>query len=235
LTIEKKINDLDYCYASLQLLKALEKNVYARNERIRFFQEKRNQRQGIIIGGVSAIFPLIIWLFLLLSQKEMKEHLMTADSLKNLENFAIRLAGLVMLSVFMFLLAFMLLKFLWQSRLLHRLKELTEKKLRSALETDVKAIDTVSKDILSQEVFTDPRVPETFMSAEIFSLLIRYFETGQASFMKEAVYALKLELENTGHYANLLPNKTLLQKEKDYLADSMSNLEEKVKVEGGEK
>jgi hypothetical protein len=226
---KEKLSDLDYCYACWELLKKLEKNVYARNECVRKFRKKANAKQSIMIGLLSLILPIIVWLFLLLSPGGIKDILSSGD---NFANFGTRLGGLLMLSAFLFIIIYMLLKAVWDSKLFHPLKKISEKSLSVKLVSDVQSIDKTSKQILNMETFQEKRIPEQYLSAEMMPLLIRYFESGQATFMKEAVYSLKLDLQNTGYYENVVPKETLLQKERLYLADELNQLEKQ--VEGSE-
>ena len=55
----------------------------------------------------------------------------------------------------------------------------------------------------------------------------------QSTFMKEALYQLKMELENTGYYSSSNTRETLLQREKAYLADEKGNLELMIEKEEG--
>lgn len=51
--------------------------------------------------------------------------------------------------------------------------------------------------------------------------------------MKEALYQLKMELQNTGYYSSSNTRETLLQREKAYLADEKGNLELMIEKEEG--
>ena len=63
-----KLNDLDYCYASIVLLEELEKVSYARNQRLRQFHEKVHARQAIVAAALALILPVIVWIYLLTSK-----------------------------------------------------------------------------------------------------------------------------------------------------------------------
>lgn len=228
MAVEKKISDIDYCYASWQLLKELEKISYSRNERIRVFQEKVNARQSVIIGIIALILPITLWGFLFISPNGIENMLPGLG--ESIENIGTRIVGLLLLSAFLFIIVYMVLKEVWYSRLLRPLKNLTEKDLKTKLLTDIKVIDEKVESIVYSSVFTAPRIPEKFLSADLLLVLIRYFETEQASFMKEAVYSLNLELQNTGHYTNMTPKETLLQREKVYLSDRENNLNKKIEL-----
>lgn len=58
--------------------------------------------------------------------------------------------------------------------------------------------DAKANDIVTKDVFKEERASESYLSVEFLTLLVRYFECGQSTFMKEALYQLKMELENTG-------------------------------------
>ncbi|MFH0153251.1 hypothetical protein, partial [Pseudomonas aeruginosa] len=98
LAAEKRLNDIDYCYASWKLLKDLEKNSYSRNECIRNFQEKANARKSFLIGIFALILPLVLWGYLLLSSNARKGVLIIGE---NFADFGTRLVGLIMVSAFL--------------------------------------------------------------------------------------------------------------------------------------
>lgn len=222
---EKKLSDLDYCYASILLLEELEKTSYARNERIRLFHEKTHARQAVISGVVASILPVILWGYLLLSKVNLFDT-------KNMANFGTSLVGLLMMTALLFLVPYLLLNAVWHQSLFRGLKVACQKHLKTLLLADVKVIDDKAKYIVSKDVFVEPRIPEEYFSVDFLSLLVRYFESGQATFMKEALYSLKLELQNTGYYSSSSLHQTLLSKEKDYLADESKNLEMMIEKEG---
>ncbi|GAB2022626.1 hypothetical protein RyT2_17000 [Pseudolactococcus yaeyamensis] len=217
-----KLSDLDYCYASIVLLEDLEKVSYARNERLRLFHEKARARRSVIVGALSAILPVVVWLYLLTSKVSIFNH-------QTFAIFGTRLIGLVMVTALLFILPYLFMHMICSRPFFRSFRRLFEKKLISSLSVDIKAIDAQATEIISKPILLEPRVPEAYLSVEFLTLLVRYFECGQASFMKEALYELKLELENTGYYASPKTHQTLLQREKTYLADEKYNL--KIMVE----
>lgn len=222
--MKKKLSDLDYCYASWMLLTDLEKLSYARNQCIRDFQERTSARKSFISALLALILPLILWGYVLYSVAG--NGLLGAGN--NFGTLATRLIGMFTISIFLFLIVFMLLRALWARNVLTFLRKIAERKYKAQLWTEVKEIDKKVRHIVNDSEFEDSGIPEEFLSTEILPLLIRYFESGQAVTMREALYSLKLEFQNTDYYANRLLNETLLQKEKAYLSDEKRNLEKKI-------
>ena len=221
--VETRLNDLDYCYASVELLKVLENNAYLRNERIRTFLEQRVSRETRIVSLVALLFPAVLLILLFGSPGNF------ARELISIENFLFRMFSLLMLGLFIFIFCFLLVYYLWHLRLVEHLRKKLTHDLKKELLHDIKKIDEHTESIVQKSLFTQPRVPELYLCTEILPLLIRYFEKGLADFMKEAVYALELELKHTGHYHHLVPRVTFLQRERDYLQNRMAYLNKLLK------
>lgn len=218
MVLEKKLNDLDYCYTTRQLLEQLEKVAYARNEQLRNFQEKIHSRRAIIAGTLSLVLPTIVWGYLLISKAQI-------FAKGTFATFGTRLIGLMMVTALLFIIPYLLINAMWRRPSLLLIRKIFEANLKIAALHDIQKIDAQAQAIISKPVFTEPRLSDTFFSVEMLTLLIRYFESGQATFMKEAVYNLNLELKNTGYYASPTTHQTLIQKERDYLADEAKNLD----------
>ncbi|GAB2026568.1 hypothetical protein [Lactovum odontotermitis] len=231
MTTEVRLNDVDYCYAVWKLLTDLEKDSFARNQAIRDFREKADRRESHVSALLALVLPLILWGYLL-SFSNKAEAGKILDFAGNLASFAARLFGIIMVTVFLFLIVFLLVRSLWTKRVFRSLRDLTERNLKAELLADVEKIDKDVKRIESHSLLSEARIPDKLLSAEILPVLVRYFESGQADTMKEAVYFLNQDLQNTGNYSNLLPKETLLQKEKEYLSDEAGNLERKIRAEG---
>lgn len=221
--VETRLSDLDYCYASVELLKVLENNAYLRNERIRTFLEQRASRETRIVSLVALLFPAVLLILLFGSPGNF------ARELISIENFLFRMFSLLMLGLFIFIFCFLLVYYLWHLRLVEPLRKKLTHDLKKELLDDISKIDEHTESIVQKSLFTQPRVPELYLCTEILPLLIRYFEKGLADFMKEAVYALELELKHTGHYHHLVPRVTFLQREKDYLQNRMAYLNKLLK------
>lgn len=219
-----QLNDLDYCYASWELLKDLEKNSYLRNELKRKFQAKANKQQ-FLGGAILSVTPLLIILGYLVFSNEILD---TLPLRRNVSNYGLNLVSLIMVGTVLFILVYMFLGVLWNSSILSPFKEITEKNLKNKLESDIEAVDLKAESILSQSVFKEERIPKQFFCSEMLPLLIRYLESGQATIIKEAVYYLELELMNTGHYDNLIPTVTLVQREKAYLLKKKEKLRKEI-------
>lgn len=132
-------------------------------------------------------------------------------------NIGTRILGLLMVSVFLYLFIYLILKLLSQHNPLLLIKLKFETNLRTQFISDIKQIDSSSSTLISDLNTEKLRLPENLMSAELIEMLIRYFENGQALTIQEAIYDLRLELKNTGYYSNLLPQETLLAKVNNYL------------------
>lgn len=221
--VETRLSDLDYCYASVELLKVLENNAYLRNERIRTFLEQRASRETRIVSLVALLFPTVLLILLFGFPGNF------ARELISIENFLFRMFSLLMLGLFIFIFCFLLMHQLWHLRLVEPLRKKLTHDLKKGLLDDIKKIDEHTESIVQKSLFTQPRVPELYLCTEILPLLIRYFEKGLADFMKEAVYALELELKHTGHYHHLVPRVTFLQRERDYLQNRMAYLNKLLK------
>lgn len=221
--IETRLSDLDYCYASVELLKVLENNAYLRNERIRTFLEQRASRETRIVSLVALLFPTVLLILLFGFPGNF------ARELISIENFLFRMFSLLMLGLFIFIFCFLLMHQLWHLHLVKPLRKKLTHDLKKELLDDIKKIDEHTESIVQKSLFTQPRVPELYLCTEILPLLIRYFEKGLADFMKEAVYALELELKHTGHYHHLVPRVTFLQRERDYLQNRMAYLNKLLK------
>lgn len=221
--VETRLSDLDYCYASVELLKVLENNAYLRNERIRTFLEQRASRETRIVSLVALLFPTVLLILLFGFPGNF------ARELISIENFLFRMFSLLMLGLFIFIFCFLLMHQLWHLHLVKPLRKKLTHDLKKELLHDIKKIDEHTESIVQKSLFTQPRVPELYLCTEILPLLIRYFEKGLADFMKEAVYALELELKHTGHYHHLVPRVTFLQRERDYLQNRMAYLNKLLK------
>ena len=222
----EKLNDLDYCYASIVLLEELEKVSYARNERLRQFHEKVHARQSFIAAALALILPVIVWIYLLTSK-------VSIFAAKTFAVLGPRIVGVLMITALLFLIPYLFLHMVWCQPFLRSFRRIFEKVIRTHLIGDVKEIDAKASAIVTKPVFIEPRVPESYLTVEFLTLLVRYFECGQATFMREALYELKLELENTGYYSSSNTHETLLQREKAYLADEKHNLELMIEKEEG--
>lgn len=224
--IETRLSDLDYCYASVELLKVLENNAYLRNERIRTFLEQRASRETRIVSLVALLFPAVLLIILVSPSNDIGSELVLRE---NLQGFVLRMFSLLMLGLFIFIFCFLLVYYLWHLRLVEPLRKKLTHDLKKELLDDISKIDEHTESIVQKSLFTQPRVPELYLCTEILPLLIRYFEKGLADFMKEAVYALELELKHTGHYHHLVPRVTFLQRERDYLQNRMDYLNKLLK------
>lgn len=223
----QKISELDYCYVSWELLQELEKNAFSRNECIRAFKKESNDRQSLITSVVALILPIILLGSIVFSNRAAS---LMYGSTGTTENIWTRVVGLLMLSAFLFLIVYMLSKELSKYKAFRPIKKLINQDLEANLRLEVDAIDQRASKIVNDSILKDSKIPEKFLSSEFLLVIIKYMESGQASFIKEAVYALRLDLKNTGYYANIFPKETLLQLEKKYLLNRNDNLAQKIEL-----
>jgi hypothetical protein len=229
LSYNKKLSDIDYCYATIDLLNQLEANVSERNALIRDYHQQVDHRGNILIGCFAALIPAVLWGFILVHTVGQGEALTeTGNSTQVLMN----IVGLIGISVFVYISSFLILRKLWHSGLLRLTKQLSESGLRRKLDSEVKHINELNDKIANNPVIKEKRIPAKFMSTQYITMLVRYLERGQASFLDEAVYNLTLELKSTGYYPNLKPENTLLGKEQNYLENPAYNHEVQVEKEG---
>lgn len=137
-----KLNDLDYCYASIVLLEELEKVSYARNERLRQFHEKVHARQSFVAAALAMILPVIVWIYLLTSKA----------SIFDAKTFAVlgpRVVGVLMITALLFLIPYSFLHMVWCQPFLRSFRRIFESVLRANLINDVKKIDAQATDIVT--------------------------------------------------------------------------------------
>lgn len=210
--IKSKINDLDYCYATWQILIDLEKNTFARNEQIRAFQAQIRSKEAILLSVLALIPTILLWLLLF------RPKIIVLIGNQSLLKVATYFLSLLMMSVFLYLICFLTLKFSLQLYPVSVLKAKLETSSRQQLILSIQLIDLASVKLLAEFKKERLRLPENFLSAELVEMLIRYFETDQVLTINEAIYSLKLELTNTGYYSRLGKQETLFVKVSDYLA-----------------
>lgn len=146
-----KLNDLDYCYASIVLLEELEKVSYARNERLRQFHEKVHARQSFVAAALAMILPVIVWIYLLTSKV----------SIFNAKTFAIlgpRVVGVFMITALLFLIPYLFLHMVWCQPFLRSFRRLFESVLRANLINDVNGWQAV----FAPDIMFYMNVPNTF-------------------------------------------------------------------------
>jgi hypothetical protein len=224
LTGENRLSHIDYAYACWLLLTELEKCAYDRNQAIRDFQARASSKQSKISAGLALVAPAILWSYLLIFGT--KSGFLAAGN--GFQANGTRLIGLFTVTIFVFLIVFMMVRSLWTKSIFRPIKKTAERKNKARLKAEVKAINAKSRHIVESRAFPESRIPEDFLSAEILPLLIRYLESGQATTLKEAVYSLKLEFQNAKKHANLLLNESLLKKERKFLENEDQSLEYRI-------
>jgi hypothetical protein len=205
-----------YCHQALDALKRLEENSYRRNQARRDFDKKVNRRRTVYSTIVALVLPVIVWVYFLTATPG-TVHLsqLGADA----RTLTTRTFGLVAVSVFLFLIVFFTCTFFWESTVVRPVRKLVERGLKADYLAERATIDAAARQILSERYFTEERIPEKYLSTQMVSLLIRFFDSGQATFMEAAVYMLDMELANSAYYRNIVPTRTLVAAERAQIAE----------------
>lgn len=223
--ILEKINNLDYFNTTILLLKKLEKIAYTRNERLRIFHEKTRMIRTISAGMLASFFPIVIWIFSL-SALEINNL-----GLTDYTELAIRLSGLLLITVSLIVLPYLFIHMMWRHPLFRSFTSLLEKKISKRLFDDIEKIDEKACHIVSHPYFIKPRVPDHYLSVEHLTSLERYLASGKARTLAEALDYLKKELKSKIYFSNPETHQTLLQREKEYLTNQKNNLISRIKKE----
>ncbi len=203
--------DSAYCREALDALRRLEENRYRRNEAKRAFDKKVDRRRSAFSTVVALLLPLLVWVYILTARFDtIRPSHLGADT------FALvtRTFGLLAVNVFMFLIVFAACTYLWDTTVFSPLSALVERSLRPAYLSERAAVDATAREILSEKYFTEGRIPERYLSTQMISLLLRFFDSGQSTFLESAVYMLDRELANSAYYQNLVPKQTLVTVER---------------------
>lgn len=208
--------DSTYCYEALAALKRLEENSYRRNEARRRFEKKANRRRTEYSTIIALVLPVAIWAYFLTAESGT----VRLDQLgEDVHTMITRGFGLVAVSVFLFLIVFFTCTFVWEAKAATPVKTLFERGLKTRYESERATVDAAAREILSERFFTEDRIPARYLSTQMISLLIRLFDSGQATFMDSAVYMLDTELANSEYYKNIVPAQTLVESERAKIAE----------------
>lgn len=197
--------DRAYCDAALDALRRLEANSFRRNEAAREL-DRRVQRRGVVYSTVLAlILPALTWVwFLATAHGDAEVHTRTV--------------GIVVISVFLFVVVFAVAMVLGGLKIVTPLRARVLRGLTVQHADELAQIDATARRILAEPPLAEGRIPERFLSTRMVSMLLRYFDAGQASFLEAAVYMLDAELRESAYYRNLVPTQTTVSRERDLLA-----------------
>lgn len=218
-------NDLDYFNTSIELLKELEKISYARSERLRLFHEKTRAIRAITAGMIASFLPTVVWIYTLSSLEVNYFDLQISSA------FMIRIIGLLLTTASLVILPYLFIHMMWRHPIFRSFSSLFEKKAVNQLFADIEKIDEKAYHVISHPVFRKPRIPDYYLSVEYLTLLEKYIASGESQTVKEALETLKAELEDKIFFSNSDRHPTLLQREKDYLADDKRSLAVRIRKE----
>jgi hypothetical protein len=201
---EARLNDIDYCYASLKLIKDLEKNINLKDHTIRIFEEKIQTRYSHFISIFSIIISLLFLFSLFFLQVELQ----------------LWKVIILILSMGVYFLVYSVINKFGNRKIMLLWRGKITADLNRELFYRVNEYDECSLMIIQKKVFTDPRIPESYFNLEILSLLINYLELGQIYTIEEALYSLNQEINNTKYYPKLFVKDNLLQRVREELLNS---------------
>jgi len=201
---EARLNDIDYCYASLKLIKDLEKNINLKDQTIRRFEEKIKTRWSHFISIFSIIISLIFLCSLIFLQVK----------------FQMWRVIILILSIGVYFLAYSIINKFGNRKIMLLWRGRITADLSRELLYRINEYDKYSLMIIQKKVFTDPRIPVSYFNLEILSLLINYLELEQIYTIEEALYSLNQELNNTEHYPELFVKESSFQRVREELLNS---------------
>jgi hypothetical protein len=207
--------DRQSCADALDALLRLEGNSRRRNEALRDMDRAIARQRTVITTLAALIIPLVIWAFFAVAEAG-ATHASSFGS--GFHDTMMRAFSLIAVTVFIFLIGFFGLGRLWRSRVMAGLRGLAEQSARKRYFQERDRVDDSTRAILSEPVFIAGLIPEEFLSVQMVTLLLRYFDSGQATFMDAAVYMLKAELQHNKHYGGFGVTATIVDKERELLA-----------------
>ncbi|GAA2178655.1 hypothetical protein GCM10009785_02140 [Brooklawnia cerclae] len=212
-TVPTSSTDRDYLVATLDALRRLEDVGKARGDLDRDLERRTQHRRTLVSALVAAVIPIGIWVFFVAAQ------VAAARSLtEGLNMLAVRSIGLVGATVLLFLVVYIICNWLWHSTAVTRLRAVVEKPVRADYLRLRDALDVRSEAILAEPVFADPRIPANFIHPHTVALLLRFFDSGQATFLDAALYMLRQEMANTVYYSQIVPAETAADRERERIA-----------------
>ncbi|WP_028708392.1 hypothetical protein [Propionicicella superfundia] len=205
--------DRDYLVATLDALRRLEDAGKARGDLEREFVRRSQHRRTLLSALVASIIPIGTWAFFLATQVGASR-----DLVESLNLLVVRSMGLVGATVLLFLVVYIGCNRLWRSTATGRLRTFVEKPVRAEYLRRRDALDARSEAILAEPVFADPRIPANLIHPHTVTLLLRLFDSGQATFLDAALYMLGQEMANTAYYSHIVPGETPADRERARIA-----------------
>lgn len=206
--------DRAYCAAALDALHRLEAASRRRNDARRDLERRLARRRMVWTCLAAAVLPVVVWVYLFAVQTG----LLPAGS-DGVAAGVARGFALVGASVLVFLLGLTLANALWGTWVFAGLRRWDEARLRAAYLRERDAIDREAEEILAEPALAEGRIPGKFLATNLIVVLLRLFDSGQATFLEAAVYMLELEIENSAYYANIVPARTLVEREREQIAE----------------
>ncbi|QAY69879.1 hypothetical protein [Xylanimonas protaetiae] len=200
--------DRAYCVDALDALRRLEANRYRRNEAARELERQARRRWTAWSFGVALVLPVLVWAYFLASEA----------GFAHLHQFPARTAGVLVASVFLLVVGWVAAAGLGSTRLFAGVRDQAARGPRGLHAREVAAADAAARRILAEPTLSEGRIPDRYLSPRMVSMLLRFFDAGQATFLESAVYMLDAELRGSAHYRNLVPAETTASRERERLA-----------------
>ena len=207
--------DRAYCAEALDALARLEKVSRRRNEARRDLERAVAHRRTRWAGLIALVLPVLVGVYFLLTQLG----IFHADgAFVGAGRLMTRAFGLVTILVLLYLVGFFLVGALWPTRVMRPLREADERRLRSRYLAERAQIDGDAERILAEPVLAEGRIPEKYLAPNLLTVLLRLFDSGQATFLDAAVYMLDMEIATSAYYAHVVPAETLVARERAQIA-----------------
>lgn len=219
--------DLTYCYHALDALGLLERNNYDRNQLKREFQHDLERRRNRFAALLALVLPALMWIFVASRGFNILHAGLTTGQAGG---SVARIFGLLLSTTMLFAVAYLAIRTLWNTALLAGLRRRAQQQTLAMFQQRRVALNQNAEQILSAEEISGIRIPPRFLSVPALILLVRYFRSGQATTLAEAISLLEDDLHRENTDAHAIPQSTPVAKERRYLDQFWANPGELVNV-----
>jgi len=205
--------DYQYCKQVLEQLSKLEKIRAQRFELKREFDKELDKKRSIYAIIIALILPLIVLIYFFVSEYGMASIRGGANNL-----VFTRTLGIFIICTFMFIGTYLFVCNLWDKKNFLDLKAKAQKALLEKYEDKKLEINKESQAILNSDLIKNSKIPQRYLSVNMITMLMRYFNKGHASFMDSAVAMLDMDIKKSSYIQRVANDEeTLIEKETDYL------------------
>ena len=151
-----------------------------RNDVRRKYEATIAHRRQVWAGVVALVLPALLWAYFLLAETGL---LRPGNGYAGTGALLTRGHALCAITLLVFLVGFVLVNALWGTRLLAPLREWDARRQHEPYLRERAQIDTAAEAILAEPVLTEGRIPAKFLTTNLLVILIRLFDSGQATFL----------------------------------------------------